>query len=314
MEDPVPSPPLPKSYNILSLDGGGIRGIVEAVLLARLEQEHKNFIRDTDLLTGTSTGGIIALALAADIPASKIQELYMEQSKIIFKDSLLDDVKDLWKLGGADYSTQGMREVLRDSFGDMKLRDLNKRVAIVAFDLDNKLKDPRRRTWKPKVFHNFEGLDSDGDLDVADVGLYTTAAPLFFPSVDGYIDGAVVANNPAMVGIVQALDRRALGKSLQDLHVFSIGTKKTNRYIEGDNLDWGLVKWAPQLLYILFEGAISMVTFECEQLLGYNFHRLEPILDGDFGMDNWKEIPDLARVAESEDLGPTLEWLEEHWL
>ena len=310
---PKPKPSLPKSYNILALDGGGVRGVVETVLLSRLEQGHTNLLRDVDLLAGTSTGGIIALGLAAKTPIARIQELFITHSKEIFEDSLLDDIQDLGKLVGADYSTAGLRTVLRKYFGDMKLRDLNKKVAIVTFDLDNNAEEASRRTWKPKIFHNFEGVDSDGDVDVADVALYTSAAPIFFPSVEGYIDGGVVANNPALVGIIQALDRRAARQCLTDLHVLSIGARKTNRHIEGDDLDWGLAQWASHLFYILFEGSVDMVTFECNQLLGSNFHRLEPILNENSGMDDWKAIPRLAQIAEEEDISTTLEWLQENW-
>ncbi len=315
MNIPDPKPPLPKSYNILALDGGGARGVVETVLLRRLEQGHTNLLRDVDLLAGTSTGGIIALALAAETPLDRIQDLYMEKTKRIFKDSLWDNVQDVGKPRRAHYSTDGLRTLLREYFGDMKLRDLNKKVAIVTFDLDNEAKDPRRRAWKPKIFHNFEGHDSDGDIDVVDVGLYTSAAPTYFPTVDGYIDGGVLANNPALVGIIQAMDRhRGAGRCLPDLHVLSIGTGKASRYIEGAALDWGIVQWATHLLPILFESAIDMVTFECEQLLGNNFHRVEPVFDEKFELDNWKAVPKLAQLTEEKDISSTVEWLKEHWL
>ena len=313
MENPVPKPPLPRSYNILALDGGGVRGVVETVLLMRLEQEHANLLRDVDLLVGTSTGGIIALALAAEIPLDQIKEFYTEKTRTIFKDSFWDNVRDIGKVRGANYSTDGLRTLLREYFGDMKLRDLNKKVAITAFDLDNEVTDPRRRAWKPKIFHNFDGMDSDGDLDVVDVGLYTSAAPIYFPTVDGYIDGSVIANNPALVGIIQALDRRAAGRYLSDLHVLSIGTGKTRGYIKGEALDWGIAQWALRLLPILFDGAIDMVTFECNQLLGGRFHRLEPVFDKKFGLDDWKAIPELVQLTEEENISATVEWLRENW-
>jgi patatin-like phospholipase/acyl hydrolase len=279
----------------------------------RLEQEHANFLRDVDLLAGTSTGGIIALALAAETPLPQIKDFYTEKTKIVFKDSFWDNVRDVGKLRGADYSTDGLRTLLREYFGDMKLRDLNKKVAITAFDLDNESTDPRRRAWKPKIFHNFDGVDSDGDLDVVDVGLYTSAAPTYFPTVDGYIDGGVVANNPALVGIIQAIDRRGGCRCLTDLSVLSIGTGKNRRYVKGDNLDWGFSQWATRLLPILFEGAIDMVTFECNQLLGGNFHRLEPVFDKKFELDKWKAVPELVRLSEEEDISATVEWLRENW-
>lgn len=303
-----------KSYNILSLDGGGVRGISEIVLLKRLEKEYSKFIRDTDLLVGTSSGGIIALALAADFSLTEIQELFSHSSKNIFMGSLFNKTKNIDKLITANYNTEGIRNSLREFFGDMKLGDLNKKVAIVSFDLDNNALNSNRRTWKPKIFHNFPGQDSDEDVDVVDACLYTAAAPTFFPSVDGYIDGGVIANNPAMVGIIQALDSRTAEKCLTALHVLSIGVHNKNRYIKGDNLNWGITQWSPYLFYILLEGSINMITFECNQLLGKRFHRLQLILNGNFNLDNWQKIPKLIQLAEKEDISETIDWLKKNWL
>jgi len=307
------NPRLPHSYNILSLDGGGVRGVMEAVFLRRLCEVHDYLLRDVDLLVGTSTGGIIALGLAAGLDPAALEALYTHKSDDIFDDSIFDYFKDLWKLAGADYSTDNLRKVLKAYFGDMKLRDLDKKVAIVTFDLDNELKDPKSRSWKPKIFHNFEGIDSDEDFDVVDVALYTSAAPTYFPSVDGYIDGGVVANNPAMVGLVQALDTRAARQQLENIHLLSLGTGKVNRYIEGEDLDWGILKWGPQLFNLLFEGSTGMVDFECKQLLKGRYHKLDVVLEEAYDLDNWQDISKLVELANEEDISETVEWLARNW-
>ena len=87
---------------------------------------------------------------------------------------------------------------LKNVLGSTLLGDLGKNVLVPAFDLDNESKDKTRRCWKPKFFHNFKGRDSDRDVSAYKVALYTSAAPTYFPSVDGYIDGGVVCLHPAI--------------------------------------------------------------------------------------------------------------------
>jgi len=303
-----------RRFNILALDGGGIRGTIEAVILERLDKEFPNLMTKTDLIVGTSTGGIQALGLAAGYSPSHVREMYIDSAKDVFTDSLLDDVKNLWKAIGADYGTDGLREVLTSQLGNKKLKDLEKRVAIPAFDLDPG-PDRKFRSWKLKVFHNFECPDGDGEELCVDVGLRTAAAPVFFPTVDGYCDGGVVATNPSLIGLTQALDKkRGPGMPLNQINLLSLGAGRSGRWVEGDNLDWGALQWAPHILYMLLEGGIGMIDFQCQQLLGENYHRINPPLDEKLRMDDWKKIPGMVEIANEEDLKPALKWLEEHWI
>ncbi len=301
-----------RHFNIISLDGGGVRGTIEAVVIDRLTKEFPKLLRDVDLIAGTSTGGIQALGLAAGNPPPDTRDLYEKMSKHIFADSFLDDFRDLWKLGGADYSNKNLKKVLQAQFGDMSLAELEKRVVIPSFDLDNGYIN-EHRNWKLKVFHNFEGRDSDGDEKVVDVGLRTAAAPTYFPTVDGYVDGGVVVNNPSMVAVAQALDSRGGNQDLKDIKVLSLGCGKLGRFIKGSNHDWGIVQWAPYLFFMMMEGGIDMIHFQTKQILGDRYHRINPILDEKFAIDDWKKVPKLVEIAENIDLAPTVEWLEENW-
>jgi patatin-like phospholipase/acyl hydrolase len=304
-----------RSFNILSLDGGGIRGTLEAVFVDRLAKECPRFLQKTDLVVGVSTGGLQALSLAAGKSPAEIREMYEVGLEHVFADSLLDDFRDLWKLAGADYSNKNLRKVLESRFGDMKLRDLGKRVAVVTFDLDNGVTAKTGfRTWKPKIFHNFPGEDTDGEARVVDVALRTTAAPTYFPTYQGYCDGGVAANNPVMVGVAQALDPRGSKTQLDHLKVLSLGTGRTELYVKGNNHDWGIGQWGAKLLHLVMEGPREMASFQCAMILKDRFHRVNPTLKGAYALDNWKKIPELVAVAEAYDLNPTLEWLEEHWI
>ena len=198
------------TYNILSLDGGGLRGLITSSLLDRLAERYPTLLSNLDLVVGTSTGGILALALAKDLPPSTISKMYLQYGSDIFARPLSRRIGSLFNLTKAKYDNAPLAKVLDKVFGDAHLGELPKKVAITTFDLDNRAET--ERCWSPKIFHNFVGEGSDGYRKVVDVALYTSAAPSFFPSSDGYIDGGVVANNPSVVALAQALDLRYLSQ------------------------------------------------------------------------------------------------------
>ena len=190
-------------YRILSFDGGGIRGLVTLAILKRLEAQIPNLIQRANLLAGTSTGGIIALGLAAGKSVDELISLYRDNGERIFDDSWFDDLRDIGGLIGADYDQKNLEQILKGIFKGLRLKDLGKRVLIPSFNLDNGDRDERKRTWNPKFFHNFPGEDSDGDESVVEVALDTSAAPTYFPTHGTYIDGGVV--DPVPVDLLREM-------------------------------------------------------------------------------------------------------------
>jgi patatin-like phospholipase/acyl hydrolase len=306
-----------KKYRILCLDGGGIRGLLSLVLLDRIEKEIPGCLDKADLLAGTSTGGIIALALARSVPLADIRALYEHKGRDIFDDSWGDNLKDMGNVVGAQYSNRTLTRELRRIFGEARLKDLAKRVLIPAFDLDNENPDASRRSWSPKFFHNFPGPDSDGDQLAYKVALYTSAAPTFFPAVDGYIDGGVFANNPSMAALAQTQDHRALKKPPRHdrLALLSIGTGTSLMRIERKNLDWGQAQWIKPLLNIMMDGVMGVADYQCRQILGNRYHRLAPVFPPDqvIGLDAVDRIPDLVKFAEAVDISEAVKWLNATW-
>lgn len=304
-------------YRILSIDGGGIRGLITTVILQRIIATPglENLLGTIDLIAGTSTGGLLALGIAHQLDLNRIREVYVEKGPEIFDDSWLDDLVDLGKLRGADYDIKPLRRVLRGLFGEATLGDLRKRVLITAFDLDNE-EDAEERTWKPKLFHNFVGLNNDRASRAADVGLYTSAAPTYFPSVDGYIDGGVYASNPAMCALAQTQDHRyPPTPSLDEVLVLSLGTGTTLQYIKGKSHDWGYAQWVKPLISLMLDGTAGIADYQCKQMLRDRYHRLAPVFPAGttVAMDDVKKIPYMVEFAETWPIGNTIDWLKRTW-
>ena len=293
-------------YRILTFDGGGIRGLVTLGVLKRLEAQIPNLIAGADLLAGTSTGGIIALGLAAGKSVDEMIALYRDNGKEIFDDSWFDNLRDLGGISGADYDQKNLEKILHRVFQDIRLKDLGKRVLVPSFDLDNEAQDESQRTWNPKFYHNFPGEDSDGDESVVEVALNATAAPTYFPTHDGYIDGGVVANNPSMAAVAQTQDSRndEPVPKLTDLYLLSLGTGTNLSYVKGRNLDWGLAQWARPLVNLLLDASMGIADYQCHHLLKDNYRRIAPVFpqDKNIKMDEWRRSPELIEFGNASAL------------
>ena len=299
------------TYLVVSLDGGGIRGCFTAQILKRLSEAAPLFLDRIRLVAGTSTGGILALGLAAGLTPDQLVALYRDRAGEIFYDTLLDDLLDLGGLTGADYGSRGLGRVAHETFGAKSLGDLGKRVLISSFDLD--AGSGANRGWKPKFFHNYPGPDSDSHWLARDVALATSAAPTYFPTYKGFADGGLVANNPSMCALAQAVCPKAGKQRLEDVALLSIGTGTRSHFVEGDTLDWGLVKWAPHLLNVLMDGPSDVAHFQCDRMLGRGrYMRVQVRLARDIPLDATDAGPELIELANKVDLGPALAWLRPH--
>ena len=307
------------NFRILSCDGGGIRGVLSAVLLNRLVGAYPALLQDRPgtitLFAGTSTGGILALGLAAGLSPAQIRDLYVVNGKLIFDSSWTRDVVELGGISGSKYDNANLKQILQETFGAQKLKDLRSRVLISSFNLDNQAVDASERTWHPKFFHNFSGPDSDGEFLAVDVAMSTSAAPTYFPSYGVYVDGGVIANNPSMAAIAQALDgRNQAGEraTLGEIKLLSVGTGVSLQYINGQDHDWGDAQWMRPILNVMMDGSVGVVDFECRQLLSDRYYRVEPIfpVGKSFPMDDVSKIVDLMDLANSFDLTGAVAWLQ----
>ncbi len=199
---------------ILTIDGGGIKGVFAASFLAELEDKCRCRICDCfDMIAGTSTGGIIAAALSLGLSADKIRELYLKKGKDIFP----ENKKNVPFFKGK-YETEPLKNALSEVFGTKKIRDCKTRLLIPAFNLES-------RTIRVFKTPHSEDLYFDKDLLLVDCILATTAAPLYFKPYKAasgvFVDGGIGANNPALIAVVEGITRCGWDKS--DISLLSVG-------------------------------------------------------------------------------------------
>lgn len=300
------------AFRILSLDGGGIRGTLTIRLIERLSEKYPAFLDNVDLIAGTSTGGILALVLAAGLTPKHVREMYQDLGTRVFYDGPIDLAVE--KVVKADYSSDTLCSIIKQVLGDITLGELKKKVLISSFDLDNEtIKPGSPRTWKAKFFHNFDPADPDYKEKVVDVAARTSAAPTYFPIYQGYIDGGVVANNPTMCAVAQALEPKSGRQKLTDLSVLSIGTGTNPNYLTEKNGSWGLIKWAPHLIGLMMDGAVGLADYQCRQLLGKRYLRINPIMHRPVSLDDVKQTPFLIELADLEPLDASVRWLKRYF-
>ncbi len=224
-------------FRLLSLDGGGLKGIFAAAILACLEADLGISVVDHfDLVAGTSTGGIIALGLGAGLRPREIVEFYVSRGPAIFPRARVRAVRRLLR---SKHRARPLRLALEDVLGEKTLADSRVPLAIPAYDLCN---DDVHLFRTPHVPH----LRRDGRELMVDVALATAAAPTYLPAhpLRGLrlVDGGMWANNPTLVGIVEAVS--TFGCELGDIRVFSLGTTLDTGTRAGRLDRGGLLPWA----------------------------------------------------------------------
>lgn len=301
-------------YRILSLDGGGIRGVITARVLERLEERVPGFLASVNLFAGTSSGGLLAMGLSLGLTPAMMIQFFEQHGPRIFSDPWREYPQWEGSLARARYDDARRLESLRTIFGGRSLHDLPRPVLISSFDLDDsgdlKREPARPFSWKPKFFHNYLG-DEGTDVDelVVDVAMRTSAAPTYFPSYQGYVDGGVVCNNPSVAALAQALDPGTGGQQIGNVALLSVGTGRNPRRIEGERRDWGLIGWAPHLVDMLIEGSMDAVRYECDRLLCDRFRRVDTWLSEPVALDDAQVIPAMIGVGSTIELDEVVAWL-----
>jgi patatin-like phospholipase/acyl hydrolase len=294
----VTPPAVPSSgpvYQVLALDGGGIKGTFVASLLADFEKTLGEPLVDYfDLVSGTSTGGIISLGLGLGLSADDILAFYEAHGPMIF-----DGARGLiGRFIGAKYDSRPLRDALQSIFGDHLLGEAKTRLVIPATNLE---------TGEVHVFKtaHHERFERDYKERIVDVALATAAAPTYFrthrlPAGTPLIDGGIWANNPMGAAAVHALGVLDWPKGSVKLLSISC-TESAPSIRDRGRAGLGLGKWAPHLVSTFMNAQSSASIGTATLLLGHdNVHRISKSVGGGrYTLDGIKEIESLKGLGSS---------------
>lgn len=278
---------------ILSIDGGGMKGIISALVLIELETMIKKYSgEDTvylvdyfDLIAGTSTGSILAALLLCPndsnrpkYTASDALNLYLTKGKSMFQTTPLHKIRTLGGLIGPKYKNKVLSAELNAYFGNVKTAALLKPCLLTSYNMT---------TRDSLFFNSLSSLKSeDRNYNLADAVLASTAAPTFFPPTctksyntckDCLVDGGVFANNPALCALIESLKLERT-KDITDTMILSVGNVNTSKSYNYNKVrHWGAINWAFPILDILMDASEQTVDYQLNKLysiLGVSSHYL----------------------------------------
>lgn len=265
-----------KHFKVLAIDGGGIKGLFSAQVLAKFEEVFNVRVTDCfDLICGTSTGGIIALGASLGVPMKDVVRFYEEKGPAIFAESskktFIGKARFLCRQLGffGKYDSRELEEALENVFGDKTMADCNNLMCIPAYNLNS----ARGRVFKK----DYADFTEDKHKLCVDVALATAAAPTYLPvkEIDGdqFVDGGVWANNPSIVGFNEYLRQFSNDERFDGVEILSISScevakgdihKKTRR---------GFLRWKSTLFDLFMTGQAQSTLFYMNNLKGkLNFH------------------------------------------
>jgi hypothetical protein len=278
------------TYHVLALSGGGYRGLYTATVLTELEAAlGRPIASHFDLICGTSAGGMLALGLAAEIPAIELKALFEQQGSRIFGSrSLLRRLLGFWLT--AKHSSMGLQEVLSERFQKTAIGELKHRVLVPAVNYST----GRGQFFKTPHHPSFE---LDHRMKIVDVALATAAAPVYFPLARNdrgvFADGGLVGNAPGLFGLHEVKTFLAPDQNAE-IRVLAIGTMTIGATVRGGaSLDRGFGKWRGGLFDLVISAQESSVDYMLRQSLGHNYFQI----DDQATPDQSKDVKSLDRVS-----------------
>ncbi|HPB25733.1 MAG TPA: patatin-like phospholipase family protein [Bacteroidales bacterium] len=299
-----------KKIRILSIDGGGIKGILPGIILEYIENQLRKQEGDDrrlsdyfDLIAGTSTGGILTSIYLTPgehsrpkYTASEAVDLYIKKGHEIFDIDFWHRIQSLGGLTEEKFPVANLEKNLKTYLGNTKLSELLKPCLITAYEIT------KRAAF---FFNSVNGKKSDlDDFYVRDICRTTSAAPTYFETASiksvygapyAMIDGGVFANNPALCAYAEARKMKfseilndAKKPDLpmaKDMIIVSIGTgAKGKPYLYKDARKWGAVGWLLPIIDILMSGNAETVSYQLKQIFKTlqkeedrnDYYRLEP--------------------------------------
>ena len=291
-----------REFRILSIDGGGIKGVYAAAVLAELEQRYlggESIAGYFDLVVGTSTGGIIALGLGSERTAQDLRDLYVHRGREIFPSvgkiaRVASFSKRIFKHG---YSSDVLKSVLHEYLGDLTLSQSTARLCVPAADGFHSDVHVYKTPHHPD-------LTIDAAARLVDIGLATSAAPTYLRPLEhkGYtlIDGGLWSNNPIVVGLVEALSSFDVKRG--NIRILSIGCGNSPFKVSHSMIQFGgMLAWYRAIeaaLYFQSVGALN----QARLLIGFDrVTRIEPLESNlTIELDDWQRAIDALIPAAKE--------------
>ncbi|AST91868.1 CBASS cGAMP-activated phospholipase [Sutcliffiella cohnii] len=284
---------------MLSIDGGGIRGVFAIAILQEIENKYKKPIYELfDCFAGTSTGSIIAASITCKISMDKLMASYKKYGKKIFvKQAKVGFFKSI-------YSDRYLRRFFQKAFGDLSLSDIQKPLLIPAVDITH---------GKPFVHRSNFGFqeETDNSVQLWDAVLSSCSAPVYFPpnNINNRylsIDGGLWANNPSLVCMTEALHH--FQQNINEINILSLGTGQQKiDFSISENIDWGIKQWlpfqlpslkiTPKLLDLALHLSSESVSYHCQLLLGSQYLRLNAELGEEMPFDDIEFIEQLIALG-----------------
>lgn len=297
---------------ILSIDGGGIRGIIAGQILVALEEKlqqksgnpNARIAHYFDFFAGTSTGGILTcIYLCPDekdpfkpkFSAKEAVSLYIKNGRKIFDTDIFQEIKSGNGIIDEKFNAANLEDCLKSYFGEIKLSELLKPCIITSYDIE-------QRQTKFFAQHDYQRRGQGGDYLVRDVCRATSAAPTYFETAQvkslsgvnyALTDGGVFANNPALCAYSEV--RNSKGQpTAKDMFIVSIGTGSENKpYSYDDAKNWGAIGWIRPIIDIMMSGASETTHYHLTKMFSAqgnqdNYLRIQPtdIRKAKFDMDD----------------------------
>lgn len=273
------------TFRILCLDGGGIRGVMPARILEKVEQKLGSPLKDHfDLIAGTSTGSILAVGIAVGKSPKELLNLYLEKGLQIFPYQTLYSPKRLplifkYGLSAPKFSDEGLMAVLQDQFGEKKFPDITPsmgslKVLVPSYDTIER---------NPVIFKSWLHDRWYAKVPLWEICVSSASAPTYFPAhrieqdgqVYSLIDGGVCANNPVSCAVAEAIkflrqsSKNSMGDIIEQIKVISIGTGDPAAPIPWEQVrGWGLIQWGLRIADVFMDAPPDIHRYVAEQMMG----------------------------------------------
>lgn len=305
------------TYKILCIDGGGIKGVFALQLLQQLQEDAKvKLLNHVDCLAGTSTGALIVSSFSAGFKPKDLIRFYQLLGSRAFP------YGKNYEHGGAKYDPSKLKKILTKLFAKYPtLADVKRDIIIPTCSLCHK----QQKKWYPEVFDNFD-REKAKEYSLVDVALRSSAAPIYYPSYQNYVDGGIFALNPSLVAFSSAIDPKKGNQKIEDVRLLSIGTG-VNPVAIHEEVDWDEVRWmkpyhtlSQHPLFSLMTEVGSLVPeYPLQQMLKGNYQRVNGFLPSPIEIDDATRVPTLIKAAKNvphlypDQWRQTVEWVKENF-